>query len=163
MIMTMENSCDEAGLLASARRGSLDAFNQLVLEHQDAAWNLAFHLLWNEATAGTVVQNAVRDIHRELWLLGRGSFRLHLLYRVVRACERILKNEPKSLQPDTLKYGEGTAAVQLSALPLPERIVLVLAEVEGLSCPEIAEVTGAPVPLVRVRMGKALAACALAS
>jgi hypothetical protein len=60
MIMTMENSCDEAGLLASARRGSLDAYNQLVLEYQDAAWNLAFHLLWSEAAAETVYKRLLR-------------------------------------------------------------------------------------------------------
>jgi RNA polymerase sigma-70 factor, ECF subfamily len=157
--MIMENSCDEAGLLASARRGSLDAYNQLVLEYQDAAWNLAFHLLWSEAAAGTVVQKAVQDIHRELWMVGRRSFRLHLFYRVVRACERILKQEPKALQPDTLKRSEGSAAARLAALSLPERIVLVLAELEGLSSQEIAEITGVPVSLVRQRIGKALAAC----
>jgi RNA polymerase sigma-70 factor, ECF subfamily len=159
MIMTMENSCDEAGLLASARRGSLDAYNQLVLEYQDAAWNLAFHLLWSEAAAETVLQKAVEDIHRELWMMGRRSFRLYLFYRIVRACERILKHGPKELQPDTLKRSEGPVAARLTALPLPERIVLVLAELEGLTSREIAEITGVPVPLVRQRIAKALAAC----
>jgi DNA-directed RNA polymerase specialized sigma24 family protein len=158
MTMIIENPNEEAGLLASARRGSLDAFNQLVLENQDAAWNLAFHLLWNESAAETVMQKAIQDLYRELKLVNRGSFRLHFFCRIVQACQRILKNEKRGLQPDTLKQGEGTAVSRLTALPLPERIVLVLSELEGLSCPEIAEVTGAPLPLVRVRMGKALAA-----
>jgi DNA-directed RNA polymerase specialized sigma24 family protein len=146
-------------LMKSARRGSLDAFNQLVLEYQDAAWNLAFHLLWNETNAMTVVQKAVQELYRELWLLGRRSFRLHLYNRVVRSCQHILKDETNHLQPDTLKMGEGAASARLSVLPLPERIVLVLSELEGLGPREISEITGMPVSLVRERLGKALAAC----
>jgi DNA-directed RNA polymerase specialized sigma24 family protein len=159
MIMTMENARDESALMKSARRGSLDAFNQLVLEYQDAAWNLAFHLLWNETNAMTVVQKAVQELYRELWLLGRRSFRLHLYNRVVRSCQHILKDETNHLQPDTLKMGEGAASARLSVLPLPERIVLVLSELEGLGPHEISEITGMPVSLVRERLGKALAAC----
>jgi DNA-directed RNA polymerase specialized sigma24 family protein len=159
MMIGTNSSGDEAGLLASARRGSLDAFNQLVLEYQDGAWNLAFHLLWNEAAAEKVVQKAVQEIYREVWLLKRGSFRLHLFHRIVRACQRILKNEPKNLSPDTLKYGEGAASSRLASLPLPERIVLILSELEGLSPPEIAAVTGTPIHLVRLRLGGALSTC----
>jgi RNA polymerase sigma-70 factor, ECF subfamily len=159
MITTLDNSYDEAGLLASARHGSLDAFNQLVLEYQDAAWNLAFHLLWDEALADTVVENAVREMYRELWLMRRGCFRLNLFYRIVRACGRLLKDQPKNLSPNTLERSEGTVRTRLAALPLPERVVLVLAELEGLGAREIAEVTGAPLPIVNQRLGKALAAC----
>jgi DNA-directed RNA polymerase specialized sigma24 family protein len=158
MIGSGDTSYDEAKLLADARRGSLEAFNQLVLVNQEAAWNVAFHLLWNEAAAEKVVQEAVQDLHRGLWMVKRGCFRLQLFSRVVRACQRTLTNGSRNLSPDTLKAGEGAASARLGCLPLPERIVLVLSELEGLAPQEIAEATGAPVPLVRQRLGSALAA-----
>jgi len=153
------DTCDETKLLAAARRGSLDAFNRLVIEHQDAAWNLAFHLLWNETAAAQVVEQAVQEMYHGLWLVRRGSFRLDFFCKVLRACQCRLKDEPKNLAPDTLRPAEGSASARLNVLPLPERIVLVLSEVEGLCPSEIAQVTRSPLPVVRQRLGSALAAC----
>ncbi|HSV85009.1 MAG TPA: sigma-70 family RNA polymerase sigma factor [Levilinea sp.] len=159
MFKPVNNSNSKMGRLASARHGSLDAFNQLVLEYQDAAWNLAFHLLWSEASADEVVRQAIQEMYHSLGLLRRASFRIKLFYRVVRICQHRLKQQTKNLAPDPLKQSEGNASARLVLLPLPERIVLVLAELEGLDAHEISQVTGTPVSMVRQRLGNALAAC----
>jgi DNA-directed RNA polymerase specialized sigma24 family protein len=159
MIRRAQNTNSGTGLLASAQRGSLDAFNQQVLEYQDAAWNLAFHLLWNEAAADEVVQQAIQQMYRNRWLLRRGSFRIKLFCSIVQNCQRRLKQPINNLSPDTLKQSEGNASARLVSLPLPERIVLVLSELEGLGAHEISQVTGTSIPVVRQRLGIALAAC----
>ncbi len=77
---------DEAALIAEARHGDLDAFNLLVLEHQTRAFNLAWRITGDGATAGDATQEAFLSAYRNLASYRGGSFRAWLLRIVTNAC-----------------------------------------------------------------------------
>lgn len=77
---------DEAALIAEARRGDLDAFNLLVLEHQTRAFNLAWRITGDGEAAADATQEAFLSAYRKLASYRGGSFRAWLLRIVTNAC-----------------------------------------------------------------------------
>ena len=77
---------DEPSLIASARRGELDAFNRLVLIHQDALFNSAVRILGDDDLAADATQEAFLAAFRGLNGFRGGSFRAWLMRTVTNAC-----------------------------------------------------------------------------
>jgi RNA polymerase sigma-70 factor (ECF subfamily) len=149
-------------------------FEQLVLPHLDAAFNLARWLTRNDHDAEDVVQDAMLRAYRFCDRL-RGEPRPWLLAIVRNACFTWLHtNRPAELAgaaddeaPTDEAAGPETLAARsfdrkllneaIAALPAPFREVLVLRELEDLSYKEIAQITGVPMGTVMSRLARARA------
>jgi RNA polymerase sigma-70 factor (ECF subfamily) len=148
-------------------------FEQLLLPHMDAAYNLARWLTRNDHDADDVVQEAMLRAYRFCDGL-RGEPRPWLLAIVRNACFTWLRtNRPADLaasdediaeQPSPADGPEALAARELdrrllneaiAALPAQFREVLVLRELEDLAYKDIARVVDAPIGTVMSRLSRA--------
>jgi RNA polymerase sigma-70 factor (ECF subfamily) len=175
---------DDTALIARAQRGNLDAFNALVLRHQDSAYTLAYRLMGEPHSAADTVQDAFIAAWRKLDTYRGGSFRAWLLRIVTNRCYDVLRgqqrrptvsidggrddDDPEPLDlPDAGETPEAAAlrrelqrAIQqcIGALGEDQRVVLVLSDVEGLSYDDIAEQTRVQLGTVKSRLSRARAA-----
>ncbi len=148
-------------------------FEQTVLTHLDAAYNLARWLTRDDHDADDVVQEACLRAFRFLDSFRGGDSRAWLLTIVRHTCYTWLrKNRSNELTPldeelDTVESHPGPeeAALQnvdrqalkqaLEELPIEYREVMVLRELEGLSYKEIASIAGIPLGTVMSRLARA--------
>ena len=148
-------------------------FDQIVLPHLDAAYNLARWLAGNDHDAADIAQEAcVRAWKFRAGFRG-GNSRAWLL-SIVRntAFTWLKKNRPQSMvtlndedlaeieDPATQATTFGKADVSvlraaLEELPMEFREALVLRELEGLSYKEIADVADVPLGTVMSRLARA--------
>jgi RNA polymerase sigma-70 factor, ECF subfamily len=151
------------------------AFDQVVLPHLDAAYNLARWLTRNGHDAEDVVQEAFLRALKFFGGFHGGNPRAWLLTIVRNTCYDWLRRHrpsevpasfdeelhspvdpsptPEDLvmeQADRLRLREA-----LEALPLAWREVLILRELEGLSYKEIADVAGIKIGTVMSRLARA--------
>jgi RNA polymerase sigma factor (sigma-70 family) len=152
-----------------------ERFEQLVLPHLDAAYNLARWLVGNPADAQDIVQEAFLRALRFFDGFRGGDSRAWLL-KIVRntSYSWVRKNRPAQLTDefDETIHSDETATenaeskllsraeservrIALEALPLTFREVLVLREIEGLSYKEISEVTGVAMGTVMSSLSRA--------
>src|SRR5438445_6374387 len=150
-------------------------FEQQVLPHIDAAFNLARWLAPNDHDAEDVVQGAMLRAYRHFEGL-RGEARPWLLAIVRNACfSWIRRNRPAEVAAgpdgeaaeaatDPTDVPEALLARELdrrmlneaiAALPLQFREVLILRELEDLSYREIARITDVPIGTVMSRLARA--------
>jgi len=148
-------------------------FEQLVLPHLDAGYNLARWLLRNSADAEDVVQEAMLRAYRFFDHFRGGDARAWLLQIVRNSCYSWLeKNRPSELMAEfdeqvhqrpsatpemlVLQADERhQLTLALESLPPRSREVLVLRELEGCSYKEIAEITGIPIGTVMSTLSRA--------
>jgi RNA polymerase sigma-70 factor (ECF subfamily) len=174
----------EAALIEAARGGDLDAFNSLVLQYQDRVYNLAYRILGDEAAAADATQEAFILAYRHSRRFDRGSF-FAWLYRIAtNVCYDMIRYQKRRPavsftqlsdaanddhefdlpapedSPETLIQRHELAALlqrHISALPLEQRTVLVLSDVQGLSDKEIADIMRTNVGTVKSRLSRARA------
>jgi RNA polymerase sigma-70 factor (ECF subfamily) len=172
----------EQQLIASARRGDLRAFNQLVEWHQDVVYNTAFRITGTTDAADDATQDAFVAAWKHIKDYRGGSFKAWLMrivtnavYDQLRARKRrpadsledMLHADEDREPPEFVNGREGPEAhaeraelnrllqAGIAALPDDQRTVLVLADVQGLSYEEIAEATGANLGTVKSRLNRA--------
>lgn len=148
-------------------------FEQLVLPHIDAAFNLARWLLRRREDAEDVAQEALLRAYRFFQGFHGGDVRAWLLQIVRNACYTWLeKNRPLELRvefdedlhmqssrtPETIAIeGDERARLTHALEKLPPRFreVLVLRELEGCSYKEIAAITSIPMGTVMSSLSRA--------
>jgi RNA polymerase sigma-70 factor (ECF subfamily) len=146
-------------------------FEQAVLPHLDAAYNLARWLTRNDHDAEDVAQEAILRAMRFFDGFHGGSFRPWLLTIVRNTYLTWLqKNRSHESTPlaDEVKSGEPTPEDllieqvdgeslrrALDALPAEYREVIVLRELEEMSYKEIADIAGIPIGTVMSRLARA--------
>jgi RNA polymerase sigma factor (sigma-70 family) len=172
----------EEELIQSAKRGDLQSFNRLVEIYQDAVYHTAFRILDNSDAAADSAQEAFISAYSHLSAFRGGSFKAWLLRIVTNACYDFLrarKRRPAQSLDDMLEAGtdreplefvngrEGpeahaeraelnrTLQAGLSRLPEDQRVVVVLADIQGLSYDEIAAATGTNLGTVKSRLNRA--------
>jgi RNA polymerase sigma-70 factor, ECF subfamily len=152
-----------------------ERFEQVVLPHLDAAYNLARWLVGSPADADDVVQEAFLRALRFFDGFRGGDSRAWLL-KIVRntSYSWVRKNRPAQLADEfdeTVHSGDKTiedaeakllSGVEservrraLETLPSAFREILVLREIEGLSYKEISEVTGVAMGTVMSSLSRA--------
>ena len=151
------------------------AFEEAVLPHMDAAYNLARWLTRNNQDAEDVVQEAYMRAFRFFSGFHGGNARAWLLTIVRNTCYSWLKKNRsheaadafdeqvhtdiiEGRNPETLLLREADAhSLQqtLEELPSTFREVLVLVEMEGLSYKQVAQMLGIPIGTVMSRLTRA--------
>jgi RNA polymerase sigma factor (sigma-70 family) len=170
---------DEQALIASARKGDVRAFNQLVMLYQSMAYNLAYRILSDPDAAADATQDAFVSAFKAMHKFRGGSFKAWILRIVTNACYdqlRIKKRRPadsldnlpveqdhiahlrdSAEQPDErVERQELNLVIQagIMALPAEQRVILVLSDVQGLSYQEIAEVENLSLGTVKSRLSR---------
>ncbi|MEL6714038.1 MAG: sigma-70 family RNA polymerase sigma factor [Planctomycetota bacterium] len=163
-------------LVRRAQAGDHDAFGELVQRHQRRAFRVARNLVPTDADAQDLAQEAFLRVYRSLDRFDFAHEFTTWLYRIVtNLCIDFLRKrrstfsvsgggedeapielaDPDQAAPSERAEAEETAAeveAVLEALAPHFRTVLTLREIEGLSCPEIAEIVGATHVTVRWRL-----------
>ena len=173
---------DEQALVAAARTGNASAFNTLVRTYQDIAFNVAYRIVGNMDGAADATQEAFLAAYRALPAFRGGSFKAWLLRIVTNACYdqlRHQKRRPQALLDDLAEDSDYASALVdhsqdpeanllredlaraieagIAKLPLDQRVILVLSDVQGMTYDEIAEVTGVSLGTVKSRLSRARA------
>jgi RNA polymerase sigma-70 factor (ECF subfamily) len=170
---------DEQALIESARKGDARAFNQLVLLYQRMAYNVAYRILSDPDAASDATQDAFLKAFKAMRRFRGGSFKAWLLRIVTNACYDQLRrkqrrpatslddlpveadhsfymHDPAERPDEFVERQELGDTIQAGILTLPveQRTVLVLSDVQGLSYNEIAEVTGLSLGTVKSRLSR---------
>jgi RNA polymerase sigma-70 factor, ECF subfamily len=174
---------DETALIQQAREGDLDAFNRLILEYQDMAFNLAARMLSDDDAAADAAQAAFISAYRSLDSFRGGSFRAWVMRMVSNACLDELRRRKRrptvSLEPvndddeeiespawladdspspeDLMERAELDNALQTCLRGLPEefRAVVLMVDVEGMDYQEVSLAVGKPLGTVKSRLARA--------
>lgn len=171
---------DETKLIQAARKGNLDAFNGLVLAHQNIAYTIAYRIMGDGESAADVTQEAFITAFRRLDTYRGGSFKAWLGRIITNLCYDELRRRKRrpatsldeigadsddgppipaqSATPEqAVQENELQRAIQqcIQGLGEDQRIVLVMSDIEGLSYQEIAETTGVHLGTVKSRLSRA--------
>ena len=173
----------EQELIANASKGDLDAFNQLVLEHQDSAYQYALALAKDPDMADDITQESFIKAFQNISRFRNGSFRgwvLKIVANTIRDHWRRTKRHPTlALVPEGVDGEElGTPAwmvdpansvedtVQgkenchylkqtLDELPSIYREVIVLIDAHELDYIEVGQILQVPIGTVKSRLARA--------
>lgn len=171
---------DEIRVIKEAQKGSVAAFNQLVMVYQGTAYNVAYRVIGNGDAAADACQDAFLKAYQAIKQYRGGSFKSWLLRIVTNACydqlryksrrpatsledmtensddhsEKLIDGEER---PEELVLrGELNEVIQhgINHLPEDQRVVLVLSDVQGFSYQEIAEIVDQPLGTVKSRLSR---------
>lgn len=90
---------DEFSLVAAAKQGDVESFNQLVLDYQDMAYSVAYRILQDTHSAADATQTAFISAFRKLDQFWGDNFKAWLMRIVTNACYdelRRLKRYPSA-------------------------------------------------------------------
>lgn len=161
---------DDAYLVARAKAGRLDAFEELVRRHRDRVHRLALRMLGDPRDAEDATQDVLVAAWRSLDGFRAESAFSTWVYRIaVNRCLNVLRarHENEPLMSEQASSTPSTEAIVESRLQLddvrrailrltPEqRAPLVLRELEGCSYDELAEILDVSVSAVKSRLHRA--------
>jgi len=166
-----EQKVVEAGLLARARAGDLDAFVQLIGLHDRALRALTYRLLEDPQLMDDVLQEAYLKAFRSLRRFeGRSAFGSWLHRIAYNACMDQLRRSSGGRHlslgetgglPDPMPDPGDVAAQRhdlaaaLASLPPKMRATVLLVDAEGMDYRTAAQALGIPVGTVRSRLSQA--------
>ncbi len=175
---------DEIALALSAQQGDLDAFNRLVLEFQDLAFNIAFRMLGDSDEAADASQSAFISAYNHLSSYRGGSFKSWVLRIVTNTCydelrkkkrrpttplEPILEDADDGIEsPQWLKDDQPSPEGMLESSELEEaindclqrmkrdfRMMVIMVDIQGMDYQEVADSTGVPLGTIKSRLARA--------
>lgn len=168
-------------LVRNAQGGDVESFNQLVLAHQDQVYSLAYRFMGQRAAAEDASQETFIRAFRAIPTFRGEHFRAWLLSITANACRDELRrqrrrparsldepgpdgDQPAFDPPDPGPTPEASAlnselraALERALLQLPEewRLIVVLADVHGLSYDEVSVAAALPLGTVKSRLSRA--------
>ncbi len=165
----------DSALVEQALDGNLEAFNRLVVRHQDHLYALVYRLVPDRDQAADAVQEAFFSAYRNLATFRGGSVRSWLGRIAVNAAmdlQRARKRRPAQPYPELedeawqpagdagtepehlslARERNGVLAEALARLPAEQRNCIVLFDVQGYDYGEIARLMGISVGTVKSRI-----------
>lgn len=175
---------DEIALALSAQQGDLNAFNRLVLEYQDLAFNVAYRMLSDADAASDATQNAFISAYRHLASYRGGSFKSWVMRIVTNTCYDELRRQkrrpttplepvneenddeiesPEWMKDDSpspesmLESNELDQAIQSCLKGMKEdfRLVVIMIDIQGMDYQEVSDNTGFPLGTIKSRLARA--------
>ena len=161
---------DDAQLIEQTLRGQTEAFGQLVLKYQDRLFNTVFHVVGHAEDARDIVQEALVQAFLKLDSFEHRSAFYSWLYRIAfnaavahwRRRTMVAMERPGEAKTslaaegpaENLERKERCHQVRqaLAQLPVDQRTVLVLREIDGCDYETIAEILELPMGTVRSRL-----------
>lgn len=172
----------EKALLEKARKGDINAFEMLIMEHERKAYNIAYRFLKNSEDAEDITQEAFLRAFKSIKKFkGQSSFSTWL-YRIINntcidfvrskqnkytdSIDKTIRYEGEEMEMqipsnendpvETVETGEISALMQsmLNQLPDDQRMALVLRDIQGFSYQEIVEITGVGMGTVKSRINR---------
>lgn len=183
----MTNEIDDGTLILRAKRGNLDAFNQLVLRFQDAVFNTALRIVCDAAIADDVAQTTFVSAWQKIDTFRGDVFKPWILRIAINASydelrrirrQRSVPLEPltheaenetmedaawladKSDEPNTAaERREVVSAIEdcLNGLATDYRSVLALVDVQEIDYQEVSDILGVPLGTIKSRLFRARA------
>jgi RNA polymerase sigma-70 factor (ECF subfamily) len=159
----------DAELLAAHRAGDPEAFGQLVGRYTGPLWAIAQHVLGDSHDAADAVQEALLAAYRRAATFrGEASVRAWLGRIVVNACidrirhERVRRTVPWPERDVPARRSDPAVELvtrlavdeALALLPVPQRIAVVLVDVQGYPVTEVAAILGVPPGTVKSRCAR---------
>ena len=171
---------NEHRLIVAARKGDINAFNQLVVAYQEMAYNVAYRILGDADAAADATQDAFLSAYRAMERFRGGSFKAWILRIVTNACYDQLRRKQRKpstsleeMLPDDSNHshwmqdsGEtpeehlmrqelGRVLQEaIESLPIRQRVAVILADVQGMAYEEIAQVTNTSLGTVKSRISR---------
>jgi len=165
---------EQEELVQQAKAGELNSFNRLVEKYQGQVYNLSWRMLGNAQDAEDATQETFVLAWQSLPRFKGGDFKTWLLRIASNVCiDRLRANRRHQTVPldELLKDPmvsqlespeEGVLREELAellnrcllALPEKQRLVVILADVQGLSYEEIAQITGTSLGTVKSRLNR---------
>ncbi len=171
---------DELRIISEAQKGSLSAFNQLVMAYQGTAYNVAYRVTGSSDAAADACQDAFLKAYKSLRQYQGGSFKSWILRIVTNTCYdhlRYSNRRPATSLEDLVEEAPEHSASLMNAdepleermlrgelaewlqmginqLPQDQRVVVVLCDVQGLSYLETAEIIEQPLGTVKSRLNR---------
>ena len=180
---TRLNKADEEALVFVAARGDLEAFNQLLLNYQDLAYNHAHSILGDPASAEDATQEGFIKAFQGMSTFRGGSFRSWLLRIVTNSAYDRLRRSRR--HPTQSLFAEDEAGEEIDSaswladpspsveatveqndlsreiftaldeLPEPFRVLLILIDLYELDYAEAAQTLKIPIGTVKSRLARA--------
>jgi RNA polymerase sigma-70 factor, ECF subfamily len=169
---------DDQQLLERARSGQQDALEQLLERHQSQVYRFGMKMCRDTEDAKDVLQDTLLSVARNVRDFRGGSSISTWLYAIARSfCVKKRRQrkfapkeaasslvgeaeqvaDPSSMADEALASKQVEQALEeaIASLEPMYREVLLLRDVEGLTAPEVARVTGASVQAVKSRLHRA--------
>jgi len=174
---------DEPALIKAAQRGDLTAFNRLVISYQELAFNVAYRIVGDAASASDATQDAFISAYKHLGSFRGGSFKAWVLRIVTNTCYDELRRrkrrpttpleplnddqeeiespiwlkDPGETPEERAERSDLHEAIQhcLNDLSDDFRTVVVLVDVQGMDYEEAATVTHSPLGTIKSRLARA--------
>jgi RNA polymerase sigma-70 factor (ECF subfamily) len=159
----------DAALLARIAEGDHEAFTQIMRDHEDRVFSVCLRILSDRELALDATQETFLTAFRKAGQFkGESTFGTWVYRIAVNTCYDILRKRkrrpsepiPEHLDPADHRAQEEVEAAgirpeiraALAAIPPEFRSAIVLADIEGMSLPDTAEVLGIPVGTVKSRV-----------
>ena len=175
---------DEQSLIRSAKKGDVAAFNRMVLEYQERAYNLALRMMHDDTSAQDAVQVSFISAWEKIKTFRGGSFQAWILRIVANNCYDELRRRKRRPQtdlnlvdaesggekedPEWMKDAsespedrvirrELEEAIQrcIDSLPRAFKAVVILVDVQGMDYQSASEVVRVPLGTIRSRLARA--------
>jgi RNA polymerase sigma-70 factor (ECF subfamily) len=173
----------ENSLINSAQHGDMDAFNTLILTHQDMLYRIALRIVHDEDIAEDALQDAIIHAFRHIQSFRGGNFKSWLARVTVNASYDELRRgrrhngtplelftsegeevespdwmrDPTSGPEERAEVSELQRAMHqcIKALVPDYRLMVILVDMEGMSYEEAAHVAQVPIGTVKSRLARA--------
>jgi RNA polymerase sigma-70 factor, ECF subfamily len=170
---------NEASLIQRSQAGELEAFNQLLRRYQRLAYALALQTLQDPEAAADAVQDAFLRAYLAIHTLQGPCFKRWLLRILVNRCYDILRvwrrratvslDDLLAVEAQGKTIWDGAESVEeyverlelrqwieagIYQLPTEQRLLVMLADLQGYGYADLAEFTGVPVGTIKSRLSR---------
>lgn len=178
----MANNLEEARIIKRAKNGSESDFETLILSCQGKAYSIAYRYLNNQEDAMDALQESFIKAYRSLATFkGNSSFQTWIYRIVVNTCYDMLRKKKSRIQAESLYKSDGDEEYMielpdqdkgpeelaldreesrdifrvLEMLPLDQKEIILLRDVEGYSYEEIVVILSITMGTVKSRISRA--------